>query len=291
VTVPDFRRDDITREADLIEEVSRLDGLENLPATLPARHSAVGRLTPVQRLRRHAEDALAAQGLHEIVGWSFTGPELADKLRLLEAGSSGPLTLANPMSSEQSQLRTTLLGSLLDVAARNRARGASGSRIALFESGAIYRSRVAVEADRLPEEPPPHRRDPRRPCASGNLARPPIRRLPTSSPPRACSPGCSRRSASDWDVRPMTTGRFLHPGRAAAVLVDGEHLGWVGEIPPAVAPEWEFEEPLAGFEIDLSAVAPRAGDALQGPRQLPGGARGPGGAGQRPGDRGGDPSR
>ncbi len=171
VTVPDFRRDDITREADLIEEVSRLDGLENLPATLPARHSAVGRLTPVQRLRRHAEDALAAQGLHEIVGWSFTGPELADKLRLLEAGSSGPLTLANPMSSEQSQLRTTLLGSLLDVAARNRARGASGSRIALFESGAVYR----VEGRRRGRPPArgaaPHRRDPRRPGASGDLAR------------------------------------------------------------------------------------------------------------------------
>ena len=288
VTVPDFRRADITREADLIEEVARLDGLENLPATLPARHSAVGRLTPVQRLRRRAEDALAAQGLHEIVGWSFTGPELAEKLRLLEAGSSGPLTLANPMSSEQSQLRTTLLGSLLDVAARNRARGASGSRIALFESGAIYRSKVASRPTAcLTSRTTSARSSParcvRRPGAT------PARRRPTSSPPRACSPGCSPRSASTGSVRPMTTGTFLHPGRAAAVLVDGEHLGWVGEIHPAVAAEWEFEDTLAGFEIDLSAIVPPAGDALQGPRQLPGGARGPGRARQRPGDRGGDP--
>jgi len=256
VTVPDFRRDDITREADLIEEVSRLDGLENLPATLPARHSAVGRLTPVQRLRRHAEDALAAQGLHEIVGWSFTGPELADKLRLLEAGSSGPLTLANPMSSEQSQLRTTLLGSLLDVAARNRARGASGSRIALFESGAIYRSKVAVEADRLPEEP--HHigailAGPVRPATWRDADPPPADFFAA----KGVLAGLFSALGVDWDVRPMTTGRFLHPGRAAAVLVDGEHLGWVGEIHPAVAAEWEFEEPLAGFEIDLSAVAPR----------------------------------
>ena len=83
-TVPAFRRADVTREADLIEEVARLDGLEKLPATLPSRHGASGRLTPRQRLRRRAADALTAQGLHEIVGWSFAGPELADRLRLPE---------------------------------------------------------------------------------------------------------------------------------------------------------------------------------------------------------------
>jgi phenylalanyl-tRNA synthetase beta chain len=256
VTVPDFRRDDITREADLIEEVSRLDGLEHLPATLPARHSAVGRLTPAQRLRRHAEDALAAQGLHEIAGWSFTGPELAGKLRLLQAGSSGPLTLANPMSSEQSQLRTTLLGSLLDVAARNRARGASGSRIALFESGPIYRSKSSVDADRLPDEP--HHigailAGPVRPATWRDADPPPADFFAV----KGVLAGMFSALGVNWDVRAATTTGFLHPGRAAAVLVDGEHLGWVGEIHPAVAAEWEFEETLAGFEIDLSAIAPR----------------------------------
>src|SRR5947209_8404218 len=75
VTVPAFRRADVTREADLIEEVARLDGLSNLPATLPARRSAAGRLTPLQRLRRRAADALTAQGLHEVVGWSFSSPD------------------------------------------------------------------------------------------------------------------------------------------------------------------------------------------------------------------------
>ena len=256
VTVPDFRRDDITREADLIEEVARLNGLENVPATLPARHSAVGRLTPTQRLRRRAEDALAAQGLHEIVGWSFTGPELAGKLRLLEAGSSGPLTLANPMSSEQSQLRTTLLGSLLDVAARNRARGASGSRIALFESGAIYRSKSSVEADRLPDEP--HHigailAGPVRPATWRDADPPPADFFAA----KGVLAGLFAALGVDWDVRAATTTAFLHPGRAAAVLVDGEHLGWLGEIHPAVAAEWEFEDTVAGFEIDLSAIAPR----------------------------------
>src|SRR5204863_9340917 len=101
-----------TREADLIEEVARLDGLQRLPATLPSRHNASGRLTAGQKLRRAASDALTAQGLHEIVGWSFAGPELAERLRL---ATTAAVELQNPLSGDQSRLRTTLLGSLLDV--------------------------------------------------------------------------------------------------------------------------------------------------------------------------------
>src|SRR5207302_10151827 len=82
VTVPAFRRADVTREADLIEEVARIDGLEKLPATLPARPDAGGLLTPVQAARRRIEDALVARGLLEVVGWSFQSPDVADRLRL-----------------------------------------------------------------------------------------------------------------------------------------------------------------------------------------------------------------
>jgi phenylalanyl-tRNA synthetase beta chain len=64
VTVPPLRRDDVTREADLIEEVARMDGLEKLPATLPKRRNAYGLLTPVQRLGRRALDVLVGRGLY-----------------------------------------------------------------------------------------------------------------------------------------------------------------------------------------------------------------------------------
>jgi phenylalanyl-tRNA synthetase beta chain len=251
VTVPDFRRADITREADLIEEVARLDGVENLPATLPARRTAVGRLTAAQRLRRRAEDALAAQGLHEVVGWSFTGPDLARRLHQVEVGL--PLTLANPMSSEQSQLRTTLLGSLLDVAQRNRARGAGAIRV--FESGAVYMAK-RLTADDLADERnhlgallagpvrSPSWRDQRPPqvdffAAKGTLA------------------GLFTALGVDWDVQPQSSvAPFLHPGRAAAVLVGGEEIGWVGEIHPNVAARWDFDDVVAGFEVELSAITP-----------------------------------
>ncbi|HZU40510.1 MAG TPA: phenylalanine--tRNA ligase subunit beta, partial [Solirubrobacteraceae bacterium] len=133
VSVPAFRRADVTREADLIEEVARLGALDQLPSTLPARRTAAGRLTARQRMRRAAADALAAQGLHEVVGWSFEGPDTARRLRRPDAPA---FELANPMSSEQARLRTALIASLLDVAERNRARGAGALR--LFEAGPVY---------------------------------------------------------------------------------------------------------------------------------------------------------
>ena len=138
VRVPALRRVDVTREVDLIEEVARIDGLEKLPATLPARRGAVGLLSHAQRVRRAAEDALVGRGLHEVVGWSFADPGLLDRLRLPgEHPLRRVVRLENPMSETQSTLRPTLLGSLLDVARHNVAR--NGPDVAIFESGAVYR--------------------------------------------------------------------------------------------------------------------------------------------------------
>jgi phenylalanyl-tRNA synthetase beta chain len=248
VTVPDFRRADITREADLIEEVARLDGVENLPATLPSTRAAVGRLAPKQRLRRKAEDALIAQGLNEIVGWSFAGPELSEKLLL---SSSSPAVLANPMSSEQSQLRTTLIGSLLDVAQRNRARGVAA--IGLFESGAVYHAEQ-ITAEALVDEP--HH--------LAALLAGPVRQATwrDQRPPRAdffaakgVLTGLFSALGIEWEVRPGTAP-FLHPGRAASVYSGGEEIGWLGEIHPNVAAHWDFEDTVTGLEISLSAITP-----------------------------------
>src|SRR6185295_16365885 len=137
VLVPAFRRNDVTREADLIEEVARIDGLEKLPATLPKRRGAYGVLTVEQRLRRRAVDALAGRGLNEIVGWSFTEPGIADRLRL-EPGDRRRrfVVLENPMSEQQSVMRTMLLGSLLDAARVNVSQGQND--LLLFEQGAVY---------------------------------------------------------------------------------------------------------------------------------------------------------
>ncbi|MEA2159071.1 MAG: phenylalanyl-tRNA synthetase beta chain, partial [Solirubrobacteraceae bacterium] len=244
VDVPAFRRADVTREADLIEEVARLDGVDKLPATLPSRHGAAGRLTVTQRRRRAAGDALTAQGLHEIVGWSFVGAELAERLRLSDIEA---VELENPMSADQSQLRTTLLGSLLEAARRNRAQGVSVLR--LFEAGAVY----------LPSAPGDLPREPHHVAAllTGRV-HPPTWREPE---PRAVDffaakgvlSGLLERLRVDWELQ---SGQepFLHPGRCAKILIGGQNAGWLGEIHPLVAGEWDLNDTVAAFELDLDAL-------------------------------------
>jgi phenylalanyl-tRNA synthetase beta chain len=230
----------------VIEEVSRLGALESLPATLPSRHGAWGRLTPRQRLRRQASDALVGQGLHEVVGWSFVAPEAAERLRIAERPA---VELENPMSSEQSRLRTTLLGSLLDVAQRNWARGAGALR--LFEAGAVYLPRGAE----LPREPYHVA------ALLTGAVRPPTWR--EASPPttdffaaKGVLAGLLDALRVDWGVQAAEKPEpFLHPGKAAQILVAGEPSGWIGEIHPQVAAEWERSDPIAAFELDLDAVA------------------------------------
>jgi phenylalanyl-tRNA synthetase beta chain len=252
VTPPYFRRGDVYREADLIEEVARIDGLDKLPATLPSRHDASALLTARQRLRRRAADALAAQGLHEIVGWSFTGPAVTARLRIADRSA---VAIANPMSGEQSQLRTTLLGSLLDVAALNRARGATMVR--LFEAGAVY----------LPQDGEPLPHEPHRIAALlvGAVRRPTWRDPKPREADFYAAKGILEALLgllrAPWEV--IRTGDpepFLHPGRAATVLVGGQAAGWIGEIHPSVASEWDLGETLAGFELDLDLVAAHAED-------------------------------
>ena len=249
VVVPAFRRTDVTREADLIEEVARLGALEDLPATLPSRRGAWGRLTDVQRLRRAAADALTAQGLHEIVGWSFEGPEQVARLRIADRPV---VELENPMSADQSRLRTTLLGSLLDVGRRNRSRGAAALR--LFEAGAVYLP-GAGGSQALPSEPyhvavvlsgavrPATWRDaePRTAdffAAKGVLA------------------GMLDTVHVPWTVQADSEAApFLHPGRAARIVIGGVPAGWIGEIHPQVAAGWDWGDPVAAFEVNLDVAA------------------------------------
>jgi phenylalanyl-tRNA synthetase beta chain len=263
VSVPALRREDVTREVDLIEEVARIGGLESLPATLPARRGAAGRLTHAQRVRRAAEDALTGRGLHEVVGWSFAEPGLLDRLRL-PAGH--PLrrvvVIENPLSEDQSIMRPTIIGSLLEAARHNVSRNRPD--VAIFESGTVYRRHPPDGVGPFPADE--HH-------ALGAL-------LTGSLEPRswrggerheadffaakALLGGLLERFGLDWSVA-AEGWPFLHPGRSAAVLASGEggapvKLGFLGELHPLVAGEWDLPR-TAAFAIDLgrlAAVTPEA---------------------------------
>jgi phenylalanyl-tRNA synthetase beta chain len=257
VSVPALRRDDVTREIDLIEEVARIGGLEGLPVTLPARRGAAGRLSHAQLIRRMAEDALVGRGLHEIVGWSFTEPGLLERLRIPDGHPlSRVVALENPLSEDQSIMRPTLIGSLLDAARHNVSR--NRPEIAIFESGTVYRRHG--EDARGPYPADEHH-------ALGAL-------LSGSLSPRSWRGG-ERREADFFAAKGLLAGLlgrfgvhwsvkaeqwpFLHPGRSAAVLARGPDseplmLGFVGELHPLVAATWDLER-TAAFAIDLGRLA------------------------------------
>jgi phenylalanyl-tRNA synthetase beta chain len=263
VTVPPDRHHDVTREVDLIEEVARVHGIdEHLPTTLPAVAGRVGGLSREQRLRRRAEDGLRDLGFDQVVGWSFTDPGEPGRLRIpAEDRRADPVLLANPLSEEQSAMRTTVLGSLLDIAARNAARGAG--RLALFEAGAVY----------LRGDPPAGDAGP----LAGNFRG--VRAAPVTElhryaglalgplVPRSWRGGgepadffalkgvlesLARQLGAELEFAPGEQP-FLHPGRSASVAVAGVAAGWLGEVHPLVCREWDLDGAVA-FELDAAPL-------------------------------------
>jgi phenylalanyl-tRNA synthetase beta chain len=280
VTVPPLRRADVTREVDLIEEVARIDGLEKLPATLPARRGAVGLLSHAQRVRRAAEDALVGRGLSEVIGWSFADPGLLDRLRLpADHAMRQVVRLENPMAETQSMMRPTLLGSLLDAARHNVAR--NGPDVAIFESGAVYRAlgnEAPGDEHRAPgvhqapvAQTPVEEHHALGALLTGALASGSWRGERNEADfftAKALLGALLDKFHVDWSVEPADGWPFLHPGRSAEVLAGGPasgstksdpvRLGFVGEVHPMVAAEWDLER-TAVFAIDvgkLAAVAP-----------------------------------
>ncbi|MGA7436039.1 MAG: phenylalanine--tRNA ligase subunit beta [Solirubrobacterales bacterium] len=261
VTVPPDRFFDVTREIDLVEEVGRVNDLDNrLPATLPSGSGRVGGLSRQQSLMRRAEDSLREAGFDEIVGWSFTDPSETVKLRI-EAPDprAAAVKLSNPLSEDQSVMRSILLGSLLGAAQRNLARGAES--VALFESGRVYLPAGGFGPGPLggnfPGEQRPPVNEPHHFCvlASGSID------------PASWSQGAGKVDFFQIKgvLERLATGLgttievvpgeqpFLHPGRSGDVLINGEVAGWIGQIHPSVAKDWDLGETLA-FEINLAEL-------------------------------------
>jgi phenylalanyl-tRNA synthetase beta chain len=265
VTVPPDRHHDVTREVDLIEEVARVHGLdEHLPSTLPGAGVQAGGLRRDQRLRRRAEDALRDLGFDEIVGWSFTDPGEAERLRIpADDPRANGVTISNPLSEDQSKMRTTLLGSLLSAAQGNLARDAE--RVALFESGRAYLPAGesgdrplagGFAGDRAAPIAEPHRLG----CLAVGPLTPKSWRDGGKPADFFALKGALEGLAAQLGVDlgfEAATEPFLHPGRAAKVLVGEAGGGWIGELNPLVCREWDLEAAV-GFELDLDPLVEAA---------------------------------
>jgi phenylalanyl-tRNA synthetase beta chain len=274
VTAPSWRPDLRTAE-DLVEEVARIHGYDEIPSVLPTPPGGSG-LTHSQRVRRTVATVLAAQGLCEVWGAPFVGEERLAHLGLdVDAETARTVRLANPLSDEQPWLRTSLVSTMVDALRRNVARGAKD--VGLFELGLV----VALDGPRtaaptedvgvLPREET---------LAAIRAAVPPQPRhlgiLLSGDRDRAGWWGPGRR-ADVHDVLDLvrSVGEALgvelavtgddpmpwHPGRCARVeLADGTLVGHAGELHPKVVAALAVPERTVGAELDVDVLT-RAAEA------------------------------
>ncbi|MGB3335641.1 MAG: phenylalanine--tRNA ligase subunit beta [Devosia sp.] len=247
VKVPSWRPD-VTQKADLVEEVMRMVGVDNVPVEpLPRlNHVAPRMLTNIQNRRRIARRALAARGLDEAVTWSFISHDEATRF----GGGQEGLQLANAIASDMTDMRPSLLPGLLAAVRRNANRGTAD--LAIFEVGQVFLS-DAPEGQHT--------------YATG---------IRTGTAKLA-------GSGRHWSGKPESVGVFdakadlaavldalgydidkvqlfaepapwSHPGRGGRIAQGPKTLGWFGELHPAWAAELDIAGPVAAFELDLDAL-------------------------------------
>lgn len=296
VTPPSWRSD-LSRPADLVEEVARIVGYDRIPSVLPVAPAGRG-LTREQRLRRRAANVITASGLDEVQSYPFVsraqldafgaGPEDTVDDEILE-DPAGPeaVRLANPLDGEAPFLRRSLLPGLVGAAQRNASRGLVD--LALVEFGAVFEPASAGAALGTEEVPPLAERPadarlaeldasiPRQPrLAAGLLMGSAIERQP-GQPARAYdwadALDAARTVAAAISVELIVhrgAHRAFHPGRTAElrVTVDGAHevVGVAGELLPELVAESHLPGRVAAFELDLGRLielAPREPETHQ----------------------------
>ncbi|MCL4228409.1 MAG: phenylalanine--tRNA ligase subunit beta [Myxococcales bacterium] len=269
---PPSARADLTREVDLIEDILRIHGYGNVPATLPALH--VGPAPLVDDRADRARRALAAAGLAEAITFGFQSRERALALGL-PAGDrrAHPVAVRNPMSAEQAVMRTSLLPNLLAAVARNASFGLGD--VALFEVGAVF---LRQPGQPLEGEPTALCDEPLRAAAVLAGARP--RWL---GPPQPWD-YFDVKGVLEHLARTLGAGElayvaaadipYLHPGVAARVRgADGQILGELGEVHPDVRARLGVEVPVFMFDLALGELAPAAPAQMRPVPRFPASAR------------------
>ncbi|WP_332835739.1 phenylalanine--tRNA ligase subunit beta [Nocardioides mangrovicus] len=276
--VPPPWRPDLTDPYDLVEEVVRQVGYDEVPSVLPPAPSGRG-LTREQRLRRRVGRTLAGEGLVEVVSFPFVGDATFDRLGLpADDVLRHAVRLANPLSSEEPFYTTTLLPGLLEAAARNLGRGAPG--VALFETGTVAFPRdVAAPilgVDRRPTDAELQAlfdAVPDQPLFLGAVLAGERDRSGWWGKGRGASwedaVGVVRRLAVELsvDVRIEAAQRApWHPGRCARFFVGDDEFGHAGELHPRVCAAFDLPARSAAVEIDLDFLMRRAPDVVRAPR-------------------------
>ncbi|MGA9288293.1 MAG: phenylalanine--tRNA ligase subunit beta [Anaerobacillus sp.] len=237
------RRPDITISEDLIEEVGRLYGYDNVPATLPLTESTPGQLSEYQAKRRRVRRTLEGAGLYQTVTYSLTSPT---KRVFFSDESTEAVRLTMPMSEERSELRTSLLPHLLEVAQYNRNRQLEN--LAFYETASVF---LPKKSD-LPEE-----QEHLAGVVSG-LWQEHLWQKEKKGTDFFVVKGILEELAVEFGVdERLTFTRAeqpkLHPGRTAGVYLDEELIGYIGQLHPEVEKALDLNETYV-FEINLEKL-------------------------------------
>jgi phenylalanyl-tRNA synthetase beta chain len=260
VEVP-TRRGDITLDVDLIEEVARLYGYDNIPTTAIEGPTTPGALTPAQALRRSLRSLLVHGGWQEVISYSFIHP---DRTKLYPALTSGshPVALAMPMSEDRSVLRTSIIPQLLDASVYNMNR--KQEDLALFEIGSVFFSGEQM-LTKQPREIP-------------------VLGLLLTGSRRGQQWNVAAEAVDFFDIKGALETIFdyvgidgkvrytadspagYHPGRSASVYLEtagqSELIGTVGQIHPELQQQYDLKDTYVA-EIALEPVIRHRNSAIR----------------------------
>lgn len=244
--IPPSFRFDILLEVDLIEEIARLIGYDNIlvrPSQTPARMILEQEtLRPVSRLRQ----IMVARDYQETISYAFHDADVEKNL----CGNARPVTLKNPISSQMTVMRSSLLGGLIGALRINLTH--KQSRVRLFETGVCFSGEEYSQQEKF-----------------GGLC------YGAQFPEQW---GVETRTVDFYDVKADVEALFFpaqiifhasphpasHPGRSAEILLDGNTVGWIGELHPQWLQQYEILKSVVWFEVDLHALTtvnlPRARD-------------------------------
>lgn len=251
---PPARRFDIAIEEDLIEEVARIHGYDAVPAALPAGEIPLADHTETKQPEAFLRRQLAARGFNEAINFAFVDAGLLQRWGLDDRA----VALLNPLASDLGTMRTGLLPGLVEAVRRNLAR--QQTRVRLFEIGRVFHTPMEkgdapVETRRIAF------------AATGaakaeqwGVAERPVDFYDLKGDLEAIArPAASALAFTPADGRP-----WLHPGRSAAVSLEGETIGFVGHLHPGLVKALDLDGEVVVAELDLARLearaVPRAGE-------------------------------
>lgn len=244
VSVP-RRRWDIHIEADLYEEIARIYGYDKLPATLPKGDGTAGQLTETQKLRRKVRTVAEGAGLTEVITYALTTPEKAVQF------STNPSNLTElmwPMTVDRSVLRQNMVAGILDTVAYNVAR--KNKDLALYEIGKVF------EQTGNPQEELPTEINSFAFALTGLVTE---KDFQTPAVPvdffyaKGILEALFDRLGLNVEYTATQALASMHPGRTATISLDGQVIGFVGQVHPVTAKDYNIPETYVA-EVNLTAI-------------------------------------